>query len=182
MSRLASGALALLAVFVLGACVSVSVQPTALAAPTGPAATSQAGPGQTVAPVQTQGQQPTGNLCDRVTLPEVSAAAGGLPAVLDDDLAQFCWDIGEPDELGTPAAFVDLRLDFGNALEDGRTLFPDGEDVAVGDDGYWTPSLNTLWFTQNGGTYAVQVVVVRADDIDERAVAIALAMTAAPRL
>ncbi len=191
-SRFTLGAGVLAAVVVLGACVNLAAAPSGNPLPTrpaaatsGPAAPSQAGPTQTDSAAQPTGAAIEGNLCHIVTLEEVSAAAGGAPAVLgaDYDLEGECnWDVGEPNELGTPAAFVNLRVDFSNALDDARTLFPDGEDVAVGDDAYWMPDLNVLNFAKNGRIYAVQIALVDSEAIDPRALAIALGTTAASRL
>ena len=105
------------------------------------------------------------------------------PPRADYDTEGECnWDVGAPSDLGIPGAFVNLRVDFGNALDDARTLFPNGEDVAVGDDGYWMPEVNVLTFSTPSGVFSVQIVVVDSGAIDARELAIALATTAAPRL
>lgn len=188
MSRLAIGTLALAGAFVVGACVTVS--PTGPAVPTAPAVPTPAGiqtqppAGQTSAPVVTPGTQPVGNLCHILTLDEISAAAGGLPAVLgeDYDLEGECnWDVGTPNDLGIRDAFVNLRVDFSTALEEFRTDWPGGEDLAIGEDAYWNPPLTQLNFKVNGRVYAVQIVG-GSDEVDPRALAIAIATTAASRL
>jgi hypothetical protein len=188
MPRFSSGSVALVVVvLVLGACITVGpADPAVPAAPAGP--TARVDPTQPVAgepepPIQPPAQG--GNLCDKLTLAEVSAAAGGTRAVLGEDYDEegsCAWDVGELNDLGTPNAFVYLRRDFSNALDDQRELFPGGEDVAIEDDGYWSPDVNVLYFRKGTTIYAVQVVVVDAEAIDERELAIAIAQTAAPRL
>ncbi|HYI21327.1 MAG TPA: hypothetical protein VEX62_01705 [Candidatus Limnocylindrales bacterium] len=189
MSRIVFGAWALMASVVLGGCISISptgpAVPTVPSVPSAAAVPTQPGPGQTVQPVQTPGQQASGNLCDRVTLDEISAAAGGAPAVLAEDYdmeGQCNWDVGTRNELNLPAAFVNLRADFSNALDDARTLFPGGEDIAVADDGYWMPDLNVLTFSKGGRIFSVQIALIDSDEVDPRAVAIGIATAATPRL
>ena len=191
MSRLTSTALALVSVLVLGACVTVS--PAGSSAPTArpptnsadPVVSTQA-PGQPTAPAPTPAGQPEGNLCGILSLEEVSAAAGGLSARVQDGgdyEGQCTWDVGQSDlypEL--PAGDLQLRRDFADAYVQQRELFPNGEDIAVGDEGYWTPELNVLYFLKNGTDFAVQVVSYDSDQVDERTLAVAIAQAAAPRL
>ena len=162
MSRLTFGAVALVAVAVLSGCVTLS--PAGSSAPTtrpvtnsaGPVVSTQA-PGQPTAPAQTPAGQTEGNLCGILTLDEVSTAAGGLSARVQENgdfEGQCTWDVGQSGlypEL--PAADLQLRRDFANAYVQERELFPNGEDIAVGDEGYWTPELNVLHFLKNGTDY-----------------------------
>lgn len=190
MSRLTFGALLLAAMALFAGCVTVA--PTGTSAPN--LAPTPPGPGQpteapvqpTGAPVQTPGEQPEGNLCHIVTLDEVSAAAGGAPAALgeDYDLEGECnWDVGAPNELGVPDAFLNLRRDFGTSLDEARTSWPGGEELEIGEDAYWTPDLDVLYFRKGDTVYAVQVVSGIADvEIDSRNLAIGVATTAAARL
>ena len=187
MSRLVSGALAIVAIALLSGCVSVTGPSAPTAAPTqaGPGPTP-AGPVQTNAPLQTPGEQPSGNICHIVTLDELSAAAGGTRAVLGEDYdqeGQCNWDVGELNEIGVPDAFVNLRGDFGIALEEARTTWPGGEELEIGEDAYWAPDINVLYFKKGGRVYAVQVVNGIADEeIDFRDLAIGVATVAASRL
>ncbi len=178
----APGALLIAATLLLGACVSLDVPPANSAAPTA-AATAPTAASPTGAQATPAGEQPAGNLCHIVTVDEVSAVAG-LPARYgeDYDLEDLCrWDVGGPTDLGLPFGTVELRRDFSNALDDARELFPDGEEVAVGEEGYWVPLVYTLTFRQNGEIYTVQIGVYDSS-VDPRALAIGVATAAAARL
>ena len=195
MSRLALGTLAA-AALVLGACVSIApagsaappaaVVPSAAPPATNPANPTPGGQGQTSVPQPPPDENPGGNLCDLLSLDEVAAAAGGLPARIADDgdyEGQCTWDVGQSGQFPElPAGDVQIRRDFANAYAEQRELFPNGEDVAVGDEGYWTPELNVLHFLKDGTDYAVQVGISDSEQVDERNLAVEIGALAAPRL
>jgi hypothetical protein len=191
--RVVIAALALVVTLVLGACATVA--PAGPATPAGTTAATPAAPadGATTQPeaeptqvaAATPGQSTGGNLCDRVTLDEISAAAGGAPVALGEDYdtdGECNWDVGTPNDLGTPAAFLNLRRDFSTALEEARELWPGGEELEIGDDAYFTPELNVVYVQKGGTVYAVQVVVVDADQINARDLMVGVAQSALPRL
>ena len=123
-----------------------------------------------------------GNLCHAVTLQEMSAFAGGTAALASGISAGECeWQITKADSF-IPAT-VALNLDDpGNDLAVIKTVFPQGQDVAIAEGGYWVPVISTLWFVDGGSTYSVLSAFLTNDPALTLPIAQQIATTAASRL
>ena len=124
-----------------------------------------------------------GNMCGLISLQEIGAAAGGTATVDENTGSNECtWTIAKTGSFipGT----INLRLDSAgsNDLAIIKSVWSEGQDVPVGDGGWWGKGINVLWFLKSGNTYAVQLIFLTDDEAGNQLVATNLATLAASRL
>jgi len=66
-------------------------------------------------------------------------------------------------------------------LKGPKLAFPGGEDVAIGDRGYWSDNLSVLYFVKGSNVYAVQLVLFNKAD-PRKDIAVKVAQLALSRI
>lgn len=119
------------------------------------------------------------SLCDRLPLIEIGRAAG-TPVELEPQASGASVCTYRIATATGDSHHVAIRLeDSFHSIDQVEKAFPDGADVGNGRGRFfWSPVVATLWFSEQGPLYAVQVVGIERDETArDLATAVAVAIS-----
>lgn len=119
-----------------------------------------------------------GAICRLVTVEEIAAIVGSTVSITEGDETSCTWTTGQFNG-------INLRLEQTGSTDIGsyKLAFPGGRDVpGIGDSAYWAPSVQVLYATYKGNTYAVQLVLFAGDDAKNLQVATTILQKALSRI